>query len=124
MDYDTICNNLQNGVYKNKKPYPSSDSRGIKPIISKTSKYYSEVLKEYEEKENKFKALRDEYNKENARLRKLFEADCIKYGMEYVSNVSEKIISKVFAKAYDRGYSHGYFEVLNIFSDLLEIFSD
>ena len=117
MDYETIINNINSGVYDNEMKYPM-DAFLSENYIFDENLSVKENRRMVEEHNQKIKEEKQSYRNENLRLKKLFERNIISY-LTSSFNINVAQAELFFINAYDDSHSSGYHEVLNTVNEMV-----
>lgn len=114
-----VRDNINNGVYENKLPYPVKPR---KPVLKAGAtpveiRQYAADVENYDTYVTAWRTKLDEYNREKAELMLKFRAD-----VEFENGtLTNKKASVLWNKAWERGHSEGLVGVLNVYEDLAEL---
>jgi len=113
MDYDK---------YKNTKPYPAMPPKPRLPKhpTAAEARDYADGLEAYETAMVAYRAARDDYHAEQARMDEQFKQDAL----ADVGLTGHPRADKAYAFAWDHGHASGYSEVYYYLSDVADVLID
>lgn len=114
------------GEYTNKAPYPT---RPVEPtVLRKRARELTEAERDslaevslaYENAKAAYDVARRQHGAESGRLNALLQSDLeAEYGV-----AGHPKADLLWSKAYDRGHAYGMGEVINVWTDLVELIQD
>ena len=110
------------GAYTNAAPYPKKPveptmlRKRARELTEDELRSVAEVTRAYDDSKAAYEAARREYSTENGRLQADLEAE---YGV--TGNPKAELL---WSKAYDRGHSGGMGEVINVWTDLVDLITE
>ena len=115
----SVMENIQNGDYENKLPYPKMPSKPLMPRTKSAADFraYANALEEYEAAMVDAKEVRRLYNEETSRLQDQFRKDL---EAEYDMTDHPKR-DKLFSMAWSYGHSSGLSEVAIHYGEFVEL---
>lgn len=120
---DEIYENIRAGKYDNKLPYPDRNAYARAPKLNSNmptveeTKAYLVALDNWQNNKDSYAGKVAEFNKEDTRLRLLFESDMAnEFGL-----VNHPKRALLWEKAWDQGHHLGQGQVYESYKDLAEL---
>lgn len=120
MNYDTIKENLDNGIYKNEVPSPKV-YMPMKPNVSNDSRFYRAVMQEYQVKLDEYNYLQNEYVAGHHKVMVKFKSDIVQFLID--SGANKMQAEKAWDLVWGRGATQGLYNVLDEANFLAELFA-